>query len=222
MRGAVLIFGGNRNARVQKAGKLIVEAVSIDIAKKHPDLLEIKTLEKKRSIGIDQTREISRFLTKKPLEAKKKVVIVHTAEKLTIPAQNALLKTLEEPPEFALIILEAKTEDSLLPTVVSRCQKIRATTGAKTVTAEKLKSILELLPGERLARAEKMSKEERETVIEMLEEWIEEGRGLLRKNPTETKQQNLKVILRVKKDLEETNLGLRLALEHLALKLRKG
>ena len=71
MRGSVLIFGGNKNARSQKIEKLVLNNADLEISKNYPDLLKVVAPEGKRSIGIDQVREVIRFLSRKPLEAEK-------------------------------------------------------------------------------------------------------------------------------------------------------
>ncbi len=74
-------------------------------------------------VRLDQVREISLFLSRPPLEADRSIVIIDQAQTLAEPAANALLKTLEEPGRATLILL-APSADSLLPTLVSRCQRI--------------------------------------------------------------------------------------------------
>jgi DNA polymerase-3 subunit delta' len=77
-----------------------------------------------RSIGIDEARDIKRFLSEKPANSKFRVVIIDDADTLTPQAQNAILKIAEEPPSHALIILIIANPDSILPTLQSRFQKI--------------------------------------------------------------------------------------------------
>ncbi|MBU0619054.1 hypothetical protein KKD62_02340 [Patescibacteria group bacterium] len=89
--------------------------------RQHPDLL---LLEPEQSISIAQVRNMIRFLSKKPFQAQTKVVLIHQSQQLTLPAQNALLKTLEEPPDNSYIILTAPNQDQLIPTIQSRCQII--------------------------------------------------------------------------------------------------
>lgn len=89
----------------------------------HPDLLLLTP--QGDSLGIDQIRVAQQMLQFKPLEAVWKAVILEGADRLTEEAANAFLKTLEEPPPWTLIILLASSAESLLPTVRSRCQKIR-------------------------------------------------------------------------------------------------
>ena len=84
-----------------------------------PDTLEINP---ENSIGIEEVRQIQKFLSRKPIRDDKNTVIVREAHLLTIPAQNALLKTLEEPPGNSLIYLITSSPYSLLPTVLSRVQ----------------------------------------------------------------------------------------------------
>lgn len=74
------------------------------------------------AVGIEQIRQFQRRLTFKPYHGKRSVGIVGEAHKLTTEAQNALLKTLEEPPGRAYIILETANAQTLLPTIISRCQ----------------------------------------------------------------------------------------------------
>jgi DNA polymerase-3 subunit delta' len=89
----------------------------------HPDLILINPTGE--SIKIEQIRELERSIAFKPYEARWRVILVDGAEQLTREAANALLKTLEEPPPWTTIILVALAIESLPPTVLSRCQRIR-------------------------------------------------------------------------------------------------
>lgn len=85
--------------------------------------------EDSKSIGIEAVRELEHFLAlklpvKPEIGAIRRIVIIEDGHRLTIEAQNALLKTLEEPPDNTLIILTASSAQHLLPTIVSRAQKI--------------------------------------------------------------------------------------------------
>ena len=81
----------------------------------------------KASMGVDEVREIIEEVSKRPYEGDKKVIIIHEGSKLTIQAQNALLKTIEEPPEGVYIILLAESLETLLDTIKSRCQVYKLT-----------------------------------------------------------------------------------------------
>jgi DNA polymerase-3 subunit delta' len=80
---------------------------------------------RQKELKIDTVREWQRDMMLKPYEGRRRVFILHDAEKLNEAASNAMLKTLEEPPPYATLILVAHTVGSLLPTVVSRCQLLR-------------------------------------------------------------------------------------------------
>ncbi len=90
----------------------------------HPDFLELEP--QGRFIRIDQIREMQRAVTFAPLEARRRVVVILTADRLNISASNALLKTLEEPPENTHLLLASTSSSRLLPTIVSRCQVLPA------------------------------------------------------------------------------------------------
>ena len=78
----------------------------------------------KKEIGIDQARDLKRFVALQAISAPRKVAIVDDADRLSIAAQNALLKTLEEPPGQALVVLITASPGALLTTVRSRCHRI--------------------------------------------------------------------------------------------------
>ena len=113
---ARLLISPSLKIRVSEINKILSEG---NFSPNHPDLLYFPNDSK---LGIEQAREINKHFLLKPYQFKGKVVVLEDAASLTIEAQNALLKTLEEPPEDALVILGAKSESDLLPTVISRCQ----------------------------------------------------------------------------------------------------
>ena len=76
----------------------------------------------KSSFGVDDVRDIIEEVYKKPFEKDKKVIIIHEGNKLTIQAQNALLKTIEEPPKGVYIIILCESLELILYTIKSRCE----------------------------------------------------------------------------------------------------
>lgn len=72
------------------------------------------------SIKIEQIRDLQKRIQEKPIISEKKVYIINDADQMTIEAQNCLLKTLEEPPEYAIIILIGSNENAFLITIKSR------------------------------------------------------------------------------------------------------
>ena len=86
-----------------------------------PDIIRV-THEKPNSIGVEDIRTgVNDDIIIKPYSSDWKIYIISEAEKMTVQAQNALLKTLEEPPAYAVIILLTSNIDSMLSTILSRC-----------------------------------------------------------------------------------------------------
>lgn len=107
-----------RKAEIDKILSLHLSGVNLN----HPDIFYFSAEEK---LGIAEARKIKSHFSLKPYSAKGRAVVLEDASKLTIEAQNALLKTLEELPKEAVFILGASSDDSFLPTILSRCQIIR-------------------------------------------------------------------------------------------------
>ena len=97
----------------------------------HPDIIQV-THEKKDSIGVDEIRaQLVDDMAIKPYSSPYKVYLVDEAEKLTVQAQNALLKTLEEPPVYGIILLLTTNTEMLLPTIRSRCINLKVRSGGR-------------------------------------------------------------------------------------------
>lgn len=92
-----------------------------DLGSNNPDVLHVYP---DKSIGIAEVRSVQTFLSRKPIQSPVNTVVIHDAELLTIPAQNAFLKTLEEPPANSVIYLVTVSPDNFLPTVLSRVQRL--------------------------------------------------------------------------------------------------
>lgn len=87
----------------------------------HPDIISV-VHEKPNTISVDDIRaQVNNDVGIKPYSGPYKIYIINEAEKMTPQAQNAILKTLEEPPAYAVILLLTSNVDSLLPTILSRC-----------------------------------------------------------------------------------------------------
>lgn len=103
----------------------------------NPDITIIDSSEK--SIKTETIKEMVKSVYEKPLKSQKKVYIINNSQKMTREAQNSLLKTLEEPPEYVVLILITENENLLLNTIKSRCVKIKFNNLSKT----EVKKILE-------------------------------------------------------------------------------
>jgi DNA polymerase-3 subunit delta' len=91
----------------------------------HPDFAVVQAPEAGKALKVDQIRELQRTLSLAPYEARTKVALLLRFEEANLNAANALLKTLEEPPAQVIMILTANDAETLLPTIVSRCELIR-------------------------------------------------------------------------------------------------
>ena len=93
------------------------------LAGSHPDVHRVKP--EKKSIGVDEVRALIDALALRPYEGGRHIVLIEQADKLTPSAQNALLKTLEDPAGEAIFFLITDAPGALLNTIVSRCQTVR-------------------------------------------------------------------------------------------------
>lgn len=108
------------------------------LSKNQPDIIHV-IHEKPNSIGIDDIRlQVNQNIGIKPYASPYKIYIIDEAEKMTTQAQNALLKTLEEPPAYGIIIILVNNLELLLPTILSRC----VTLHMKPVVEDQIKEYL--------------------------------------------------------------------------------
>lgn len=108
------------------------------LSNNQPDIIRV-THEKPNTISVDDIRsQINNDVAIKPYSSPYKVYIVNEAEKMTPQAQNAILKTLEEPPAYVVILLLTTNVDALLPTILSRCVVL----DMKPVADEKVRKYL--------------------------------------------------------------------------------
>lgn len=103
-----------------------------------PDIIYVKH-EKPNTISVDDIRtQVNNDIVIKPYSSSHKIYIIDEAEKMNVQAQNALLKTIEEPPAYAVILLLTTNADTFLPTILSRCVSLNI----KAVADEKIKKFL--------------------------------------------------------------------------------
>lgn len=107
-------------------------------SRNQPDIIYV-THEKPNTIGVEDIRkQLNDDIVLKPYSSKYKVYIINEAEKMNVQAQNALLKTIEEPPAYARILLLTTNADGFLPTILSRCVRL----DLKAVPDEKIRKFL--------------------------------------------------------------------------------
>ena len=90
--------------------------------RQYVDLVEWRIEKSKSTIGVNSIRTLTEEINKKPYEGDKKVIIIYDAHKMTVQAQNAFLKTIEEPPKNVTILLLCENLEVILDTIKSRCQ----------------------------------------------------------------------------------------------------
>ena len=116
----------------------------------HPDFYLIEG--ENESIKIDQIRQMQQDISQKPIVSSKKVYIIIDSEQMTKEAGNCLLKTLEEPPEYATIILTTANEAKLLNTIKSRCLKVSFSAISEEEIEQKLYELLGEKPNKELIK----------------------------------------------------------------------
>ncbi len=185
----------------------IREAIQ-EIKKKHPDVLYFEQGEK---LGIAEARKIKDHFSLKPYSAKGRTVIIEDASVMTHEAQNALLKTLEEPPEEAVLILAAPSDANLLPTILSRCEIVRLpTTDYRLPTNTDIEKLLNYSIEEKFEYIEKLKDRK-----EFLSSLISYFRQKLPANLEFTKE------LLQAEQWSKQNVNIRGILEYLLLKMPK-
>ncbi len=149
------IFAGPRGVGKTTTARIVAKALNcenpvngepcnecpqcVEITKgSHPDVIEIDAASNR---GVDQIRELRESVHYSPVKGKKKVYIIDEFHMLTKEAFNALLKTLEEPPEHVVFILATTEIDRIPPTILSRCQKFIFRRIPEEVIVETLREI---------------------------------------------------------------------------------
>ncbi|WP_294383821.1 DNA polymerase III subunit delta' [uncultured Clostridium sp.] len=117
---AHLIAGEDGVGKGKLANILAKFILNGDLDREYVDIINYSS--EKSSFGVDDVRDIIEEVYKKPFEKDKKVIIIHEGNKLTIQAQNALLKTIEEPPKGVYIMILCESLELILDTIKSRCE----------------------------------------------------------------------------------------------------
>ncbi len=126
------IEGVGKETFADELAKILLQTNNLENA---TDYIKIKP--SGSSIKISQVRNIQLDIVIKP-HKKYKIYVIDQAEKMTTEAQNALLKTLEEPPQYAIIIIVTNNKEGILPTIKSRCELVKFT----EISSKQIKSYL--------------------------------------------------------------------------------
>ncbi len=139
----------------------------------NPDCTVFITEEK--SIKVESIRELQKDIAIKPLMSHRKVYIIPYAEKLNISAQNCLLKTLEEPPAYAVIILISSSIYSVINTIRSRVKRIKIKNDGGIHIEPEIKNIIDSIPEKSVIDVLKFSEffeKNKDNIIEILHEML--------------------------------------------------
>lgn len=229
--GAYIVYGKSKNSRVKIIKQLIQDDLEILPKKDNPDYLQIECEEDKNTIGIDLIRGMSNFIIQKPFSHFFKAVLIIDSHKLTTQAQNALLKTLEETPSYAVIILESSKTSDLLPTIVSRCKHISISKGKSFQNAQNEdiskydSKIINNSLDEILMWVVELSKEDTNTIITTLQQETQVSRATMLDVKTSQRNKlylshNLRILNDTINDFNSLNINKKLALERMAMSLK--
>lgn len=143
-----------------------------EILKNHEvNRFDITLIEPTTSLGIEQVRVFQKAMYLKPAYGRVKAGIVKNADTITVQAQNALLKLLEEPPNNTLILITASSKEVFLPTILSRCVIVEVTKENSFSDEDlakyqlRLKTLQSQGTPERFALAQNLSKDKEETLL---------------------------------------------------------
>ncbi|MFA6423377.1 MAG: hypothetical protein WCW17_02905 [Patescibacteria group bacterium] len=161
---------------------------------------------------IESVRNIKNFLSSRPIRGDIKLVAVKNAEVLSIPAQNSLLKILEEPPKYGVLLLFSKNSDLMLDTIKSRCQTVNLKKMVKKYDFSEIINLRTMTLAEKFKKAEKWAKND--DLTDLLNSWLSYFHSLI----TEEKD-----VIRIIRNIQEakadlaTNVNKRLLLEKILL-----
>jgi DNA polymerase III delta prime subunit len=221
-------------AREKKKREEYVKTLAL---KENIDRFDITVVEKDtsakattQSIGIEAVKLIQKKIFFKPVKSSKKIVVIEDGQLLTPEAQNALLKVLEEPPANTIIIVASETKETLLPTILSRCQLIELEEEKKKLSNKTIEEITLFLTeladfsiGDKLKRAEQLAKDKEKALT-----WIENLILVLHENLINTIKETsistnqitiIKSFQSLHTLLRTTNVNPRFAIEHTLLNL---
>lgn len=156
----------------------------------NPDIL---TIGQSSGWGIDVVRKIKNFLSQKPLTHHNKIILIHQAQNLNTESQNALLKTLEEPGPDNYFILTAPNLSSLLATIISRVKIVKVQQQVSAPSENLL--LITGNPKTDLLKSEQIT-QNKNMVLNILEDQLLLQKQLLIKNPTLQNSQNINKIIK--------------------------
>jgi len=217
---------------VSKNKDVAVNYVKVECRKNQIDKFDILLFTFQKAIGIEDVRNCQKKIFLKPIKSKTKAIILDSYTGITISAQNALLKLLEEPPANTIIYIISASKELFLPTILSRCKVIELKNASSKLPNEDRTQYFDLLIslsekpiGGKLKLAQDVAKN-KDDVILTLEKMIIAARQKLIEqichDDNTAISQYLNILISLNKTytiLKTTNVNQRLALENLFLNL---
>jgi hypothetical protein len=213
-----LIVALNKNSTSSYVSNLLKE--------REVDPLDVNTQIYEKAMGIEDVRNIQKAILLKPFRGKIKAVILDLYGNITLEAQNALLKVLEEPPANTIIVIKIAKRELILPTIISRCKvialqekEIELNENDLSRFSDDLNILLNGKTGDKLKIAQDIAKEKENTAL-----WLEKM-AIFIKNKLVEENSNfkylnfLKELQKTYKAIKGTNVSQRTALENLFLSL---
>lgn len=192
----------------------------------NPDYLEISGDE---AIKIEVIRDLSYKMSLKPYSGRHKIAVIDNAHNMTVEAANGLLKVLEEPKPQTLIILVTHNPHRLLPTILSRSQKIgfgpladppdglsEELAARELLSRDLFQRFISRSPGERLVLAAEMSEQETPELKDTLDRWLGFLQTTLRLDPNPSTMGRIKGLMRAQRLLDQ-NVSAKLLLSELMI-----
>ncbi len=211
-----LIIAKNKNEASSYTADLLKE--------KGVNSLDINLQIYEKTMGIADVRNIQKAILLKPFRGKTKAVIIDTYESITLEAQNALLKILEEPPANTIIVIMTAKRELILPTIISRCKIIVLKEKENKLTkanSTELKNALNILlngqTGTKLKIAQDIAKDKKNVAL-----WLEKMlifiiKEIIKDNQNSKYLNILKKLQKTYKTIGNTNVNQRTALENFFL-----
>ncbi|MFH1187178.1 MAG: hypothetical protein V1697_03340 [Candidatus Levyibacteriota bacterium] len=186
--------------------------------------LDIIIIESEKKVGIGDIRKLQEKILLKPFKSKQKIAVLNAEKGITIEAQNALLKLLEEPPANTIIVLIVPNKEVVLATILSRCTLVELNNQASYTKEEQYEyekefnKFIKLSLGERLKLAETLAKDKEQALV-FLEKIILGAREKMLKDSNFTNREVIKIFQKRHIELKNSNTNLRLGLESLFISI---
>jgi DNA polymerase III subunit delta' len=203
---------------------LSLKLLSTPTYQENPDFLNVSPTDK-QTIGIQDIKHCIRFASIKPYKSENKIIHIENANKLTIEAQNALLKLIEEPPANTQIILSCNNIGRIIDTIISRCQiqhiheqENKLSPEAITNQTDQIERLKLLTQAEKIKNPSDKRQFVEDILIELIKNIKEEIHKNTSINTRKKLSEELKLILDIHKKIK-ANVNYKIALEYLFIKL---